>query len=54
MTRNKYSNVTVEWLVLLRRIREVPGSNSARRQATLNQISRGFPQYRQENPWLVF
>jgi hypothetical protein len=42
-----FLNVVDEWLTLLLRIREVPGSSSVRGPAFLSEGFRGFPSSRQ-------
>jgi hypothetical protein len=46
----KITNVVVEWLTLLLRIREVPGSNIG--PVTLIETFRGFPEF-QANAGIV-
>jgi hypothetical protein len=46
-------NVPAEWLSVLLRIREVPGSNFTRRAANLTESFPGFPQPFQPNADII-
>jgi hypothetical protein len=53
-TCNRYiPNVVVEWLMLLLRILYVSGSNLGPKTRYPNDLFPGFPQYVQENVWIL-